>query len=130
MLTLAFIVITVTPVAVMTIWLNSGIQHGVMKEAHDKNQLLSENLANPVHLYLKAAQGNLNLLSSLMQKSRDLAAISETIASQTYFKNIVLVSSAGTGRYFGGRELKSEYLHFLLTNPVIHALISRHIAGN
>lgn len=130
MLMLAFIVISVTPVAVMTAWLDSGIRHGVMKEAHDKNQLLSENLANPVHLYLKAAQGNLNLLSNLLQNTRDLAAISESIASQTYFKDIVLVSSAGTGRYYGGRKLKPEYLHFLLTNPVIHALILRHVAGN
>jgi hypothetical protein len=68
MLILAFIVITVTPVAVMTLWLNSGIQNGVMKEAHDKNQLLSENLANPVFLYLKAAQKNLKLLANLQEK--------------------------------------------------------------
>jgi hypothetical protein len=68
MLILAFIVITVTPVAVMTLWLNSGIQNGVMKEAHDKNQLLSENLANPVFLYLKAAQKNIKLLANLQEK--------------------------------------------------------------
>jgi len=70
MLILAFIATTVTPIAVMTIWLNSGIQRGVMKEAHDKNQLLSENLANPIYLYLKAAQRNLNLLAILLKKER------------------------------------------------------------
>lgn len=130
MLILAFILITVTPVVVMTIWLNSGIQHGVMKEAHDKNQLLSENLANPVHLYLKAAQGNLNLLANLLEKTRDLAAINETIATQTYFQNIVLVLPDGTGRDYHGHGLAPEYMHFLQTSPVIKSLIFRHVAGN
>jgi diguanylate cyclase (GGDEF)-like protein len=130
MLILAFIVISVTPVAVMTIWLHSGIQSRVMKEAHDKNQLLSENLANPVYLYLKAAQRNLNLLAHLLEKSRDHVAITETIASQTYFENIVLVSPVGTAQDFDGHGVKPEYIHFLQTNPVIQSMLSGHIAGN
>ena len=130
MLILAFIVITVTPVAVMTIWLNSGIQRGVMKEAHDKNQLLSENLANPVYLYLKAAQKNLNLLANLLEKSRDHAAINETIASQTYFENIVMVSPEGAVQADHEFRFNSDYLRFLQTNPVLQALISKHVAGN
>ena len=127
---MAFIVITVTPVAVMTLWLNSGIQHGVMKEAHDKNQLLSENLATPVYLYLKAAQRNLNLLANLREKSRDHAAITEMITSQTYFENIALVSPDGTAQAYGGQKLNPDYRHFLQTNPVMQSLISRHVAGN
>lgn len=130
MLILAFIVISVTPVAVMTIWLYSGIQSRVMKEAHDKNQLLSENLANPVYLYLKAAQRNLNLLANLLEKSRDQVAIAETIASQTYFENIVLVSPEGTAQGFDGHRVKSEYMHFLQTSPVIQSMASRQVAGN
>jgi diguanylate cyclase (GGDEF)-like protein len=130
MLILAFIVITVTPVAVMTLWLNSGIQNGVMKEAHDKNQLLSENLANPVFLYLKAAQKNLKLLANLQEKSSDHAAISETIASQTYFENIMLVSPDGAAQGNDGYRATPEYTHLLQTNPVLQSLISGHIAGN
>jgi diguanylate cyclase (GGDEF)-like protein len=130
MLILAFIVITVTPVAVMTLWLNSGIQRGVMKEAHDKNQLLSENLANPVYLYLKAAQRNLNLLANIRTKSRDHAAITETITSQSYFENVVLISTDGTAEGYGEQPVNPEYTHFLQTDPVLRSLISRHIAGN
>ncbi|HUW29049.1 MAG TPA: diguanylate cyclase [Sulfuriferula sp.] len=130
MLILAFIVISVTPVAVMTIWLHSGIQSRVMKEAHDKNQLLSENLANPVFLYLKAAQKNLNQIAHLLEKSRDHVAITETIASQTYFENIVLVSPEGMVQGFGGHRVTPEYMHFLQTSPVIQSILSRHVAGN
>ena len=130
MLILAFIAVTVTPVAVMAIWLNSGIQRGVMKEAHDKNQLLSENLANPVYLYLKAAQRNLNLLANLLKKTRDHAAITETIASQTYYEKILLVSPDGTTRDFDGHTVSKAYIHFLQTNPVIRSLLTRHIEGN
>ena len=130
MLILAFIAITVTPVAVMTIWLNSDIQRDVMKEAHDKNQLLSENLANPVYLYLKAAQGNLKLLANLLEKTRDHAAITETIASQSYYKKILLVSPDGMPRDFDGHKVSEAYMHFLQTNPVIRSLIARHVEGN
>jgi diguanylate cyclase (GGDEF)-like protein len=130
MLILAFIAITVMPVAVMTIWLNSDIQRDVMKEAHDKNQLLSENLANPVYLYLKAAQRNLNLLANLLEKTRDHAAITETIASQTYYEKIALVSPDGTARDFDGHKVSEAYRRFLQTNPVIRSLIARHIGGN
>ena len=130
MLLLAFMVITVMPVAVMTVWLYSGIQRGVMKEAHDKNQLLSENLASPVFQYLKAAQKNLKLLANLQEKSKDQIAISETIASQAYFDNIVLVSPDGTAQGDNGHEVNPGYLHFLQTNPLLYALISRHVAGN
>jgi diguanylate cyclase (GGDEF)-like protein len=130
MLILAFIAITVTPVAIMTLWLYSGIQQGVMKEAHDKNQLLSENLASPVYLYLKAAQRNLKLLANLQENSRDRAAIGETIASQTYFENIKLVSPDGAAQDNDGYSAPPEYTRFLQTNPVIQSLISRHVAGN
>ncbi len=101
-----------------------------MKEAHDKNQLLSENLASPVYLYLKAAQKNLNLLANLLEKSRDHVAITETIASQTYFENIVLLAPDGTARGFDDHRVAPEYAHFLQTNPAIQSVISRHGAGN
>lgn len=127
---MAFIAITVMPVAIMTIWLNSDIQRGVMKEAHDKNQLLSENLANPVYLYLKAAQRNLNLLANLLEKTSDHVAITETIASQAYYENIVLVLPNGTARDFAGHNVSKEFIRFLQSNPVIRSLISRHIEGN
>lgn len=130
MLILAFIAITVTPVAVMTVWLNSDIHRGVMKEAHDKNQLLSENLANPVYLYLKAAQRNLNLLAALLEKTRDRAAITQTIASQTYYEKIMLVSPDGTPRDFDGHMVGNAYMHFFHTNPVIQSLIAKHVEGN
>ena len=130
MLILAFIAITLTPVVVMTLWLNSGIQNGIMKEAHDKNQLLSENLATPIFLYLKAAQRNLGLLANLQEKSGDHAAISETIASQTYFENIMLVSADGTVQRNEGYQSIPQYTQLLQTNPIIRALISTHAAGN
>jgi hypothetical protein len=129
-LILAFIVITVTPVAVMTYWLSSGIQNRVMKEAHDKNQLLSENMASPVYLYLKAAQRNLNLLANLIEKSGDQSAMAETIASQTYFKDIVLLTPDGNVRGFGKAQVAPEYEWFLQTSPVVRAIIARHAAGN
>lgn len=130
MLVLAFIVISIAPVAVMTTWLNTGIQNGVMKEAHDKNQLLSENLANPVYLYLKAAQRNLNLLANILKKTKDQVAISETIASQTYFDNLVLVAPDGTAQGFDGHKATLQYVHFLQNNPVIQSIVARHAAGN
>ena len=130
MLLLAFIVVTVTPVAVMTLWLYAGIQRNVMKEAHDKNQLLSENLASPVYLYLKAAQKNLNLLANIREKSRDHTVITETIVSQSYFRNVFLVSPDGTVRVDSAQALPAEYAHYFRTNPVSRSLLARHLAGN
>ncbi|GCB02259.1 diguanylate cyclase/phosphodiesterase (GGDEF & EAL domains) with PAS/PAC sensor(s) [Sulfuriferula multivorans] len=130
MLILAFIVISIAPVAVMTTWLNTGIHNGVMKEAHDKNQLLSENMANPVYLYLKAAQRNLNLLANILEKTRDQVAINETITSQAYFENLVLVAPDGTAQGFDGYKATPEYVHFLQKNHVIQSMLSRHVAGN
>jgi len=130
MLILAFIVITVTPVAVMTLWLNSDIHRVVMKEAHDKNQLLSENLANPIYLYLRAAQSNLRLLANLLDKTKDHATVIETIASQTYFKNIVLIYPDGSAHNFDGHKVSSACIEFFKTNPVIRSLIARHTEGN
>jgi len=130
MLILAFIVVTVTPVAVMTLWLNSDIHRVVMKEAHDKNQLLSENLANPIYLYLRAAQSNLRLLANLLDKTKDHATVIETIASQTYFKNIVLIYPDGSAHNFDGHKVSSACIEFFKTNPVIRSLIARHTEGN
>ncbi len=130
MLILAFIVVSIMPVAVMTVWLNSGIHNGVMKEAHDKNQLLSENLASPVYLYLKAAQTNINLLANLLGKIKDQAAIDETVASQTYFDNLVLIAPDGSTHGFDGHKATPEYVQLLQNNPAIQSILSRHVAGN
>lgn len=129
-LILAFIVISMAPMLVMTIWLSYGIHNGVMKEAHDKNQLLSENLASPIHLYLKAAQTNINLLANLLGKIRDQAAIDETVASQTYFDNLVLLAPDGSAHGFDGHKATAEYVQSLQNNPAIQSILSRHVAGN
>jgi diguanylate cyclase (GGDEF)-like protein len=129
-LILAFIVISIAPVVVMTIWLNYGIHNGVMKEAHDKNQLLSENLASPVYLYLKAARANLNLLANLLEKTRDSVAINETVASQAYFDNLVLLKPDGSAQGFDGHQATARYVQSLRNNPAVQSILSRHVAGN
>jgi len=124
MLLIAFMVVTVMPVAVMTLWLNSDIQRNVMKEAHDKNQLLSENLASPVYLYLKAAQKNLDLLASIQ------AALTEAITSHSYFKHVFLVSPDGIAQGYGAQTATPEYVHFFRTSPTFRSLLAGHVAGN
>ena len=129
-LILAFIVISIAPVVVMTIWLNYGIHNGVMKEAQDKNQLLSANLASPVYLYLKAAQQNLTLLANLLEKTNDTVAINETVASQHYFDNLVLLKPDGSAQGLDGHQASSGYAQSLRNNPAVRSLLSRHAAAN
>jgi diguanylate cyclase (GGDEF)-like protein len=130
MLIVAFVFTATTPLLVMTSWLYSGVHSRVMQEARDKNQLLSENLAGPVYQYLKAAQRNLALLSSLLERSADAVTVSETVTAQKYFSDFVLVSRHGQVRRLDGSMVNPNYVQALNANPSVRYLLSKRIFGN
>lgn len=84
---LAFALVAATPVIVITLWLRAGVESSILSEAHDKNQLLSQNLATPVSEYLTAARRNLALLGGL--HDRHPRAFADTATSQSYFRELV-----------------------------------------
>lgn len=129
-LILAFIFISAAPLVVLTGWLYAGIQNRVMKEAKDKNQLLSENLANPVYQYLKAAQRNLGLMAVLMEKSNNHDVMSSVVSAQQYFSDVMLFGPNGSVKFLAGNKIDSSGNHLFHNNPTISALLSKHAVGN
>lgn len=92
-LALALGIVAATPVIVITFWMHGRAQAGVLQEARDKNQLLSENIATPVEEYLMAARNNLRLLADLQQRAPQL--VGDAVRAQKYFLTVLYVPAHG-----------------------------------
>ncbi|HET9122830.1 MAG TPA: diguanylate cyclase [Acidiferrobacteraceae bacterium] len=77
------------PVAAMTAWLYVQAHAGMLREARDKNQLLSQNLAAPVGEYLSAASNGLRLLARLYDRAPQ--AMGAAVRTQTYFRRVLYI---------------------------------------
>lgn len=91
-LVLAFAVLCALPVLLLAGWLYFGIQSHSMEDARDKNQLLSQNLAVPIHTYLSGARQTLAGLSILLDRSGDPDMIASVAGQQHYFRTILVAT--------------------------------------
>ncbi len=85
----AFALVAATPVVFITLWLRAGVERNLMTEAHDKNELLAQNIATPVAEYLRAARGNLDVLGMLA--SDHPAAVGDAIRARHYYREVWLL---------------------------------------
>lgn len=97
-LIVTFILICVVPVATLAVWLHFGIKNHVLDEARDKNQLLSQNLAIPIHTYLLGACQSLASLGIFLEMPENPKATAHAAKQQRYFRNILLLNKEGVKR--------------------------------
>jgi diguanylate cyclase (GGDEF)-like protein len=101
-LVLAFALLCALPVLMLAGWLYFGIKAHEMDEARDKNQLLSQNLATPIHTYLSGARQTLASLSILLDHSGDADMTASVAGQQHYFRSVLLLSRQGIVRRWPG----------------------------
>lgn len=104
-LALALGVVAATPVIVITFWMHGRAQAGVLQEARDKNQLLSQNIATPVEEYLTAAKNNLRLLAELHQRAPLL--MGDAVGAQKYFQTVLYIPTHGPLRHWNRSAAKA-----------------------
>lgn len=97
-LVLAFALLCTLPVLLLAGWLYFGIQDHAMDDARDKNQLLSQNLATPIHTYLSGARESLASLSILLDRTGDADITAGVAGQQHYFRSVLLLSRGGVVR--------------------------------
>lgn len=97
-LVVAFALLCALPVLLLAGWLYFGIQDHAMEDARDKNQLLSQSLAAPIHTYLGGARQTLASLSILLDHSSDLDMTASVAGQQHYFRTVLQVSKSAVVR--------------------------------
>lgn len=97
-LVLAFALLCSLPVLLLAGWLYFGIKDHAMDDARDKNQLLSQNLATPIHTYLSGARQTLASLSILLDRAADPDITASVAGQQHYFRSVLLLSPRGVVR--------------------------------
>lgn len=127
----AFFCVSLTPVILMTAWLYQGARDSVWREARDKNQILSQNIAGPIYLYLHAARTNLTLLARLAGNAKNLDGLPRGVGLKSaYFREVMLVSRDRTIRTWGGKTLHGRADRELLAVARAHKLLQRRAPGN
>jgi diguanylate cyclase (GGDEF)-like protein len=97
-LVVAFALLCTLPVLLLAGWLYFGIKDHALDEARDKNQLLSQNLATPIHTYLAGARQTLGSLSILLDHGDDVDITASVAGQQPYFRTVLLLSPSGVVR--------------------------------
>lgn len=97
-LVIAFALLCTLPVLLLAGWLYFGIKGHVLDEARDKNQLLSQNLASPIHTYLSGARQTLASLGVLLDRTDDINVTASVAGQQRYFDMVLLISGNGIVR--------------------------------
>lgn len=94
-LVVTFTLVCVLPVAALAVWLYFGIQNHVLDEAREKNQLLSQNLAMPIHTYLLGACQSLASFGVFLEYLDNAQATASIVKQQHYFRTILVLSKHG-----------------------------------
>jgi len=98
-LVVTFALICVLPVASLAIWMRYGIQANALDEAREKNQILAQHLATPLHDYLQGADRALAGMSSLLEPPELERATASAAKHQRYFHTLLLLSREGVARH-------------------------------
>ncbi len=126
----AFFVVSLTPVALMTAWLYQGARANVWREARDKNQLLSQNIAGPIYLYLNAARNNLALLGRLIVEGGGPRELPAGVLRSDYFRQVLLIDGRRVSRITGEAKGTVPSLRMLRANTQVRALLRSSAAGD
>lgn len=129
MLISAFAFISAMPVIVMTAWLYRGVQDSVWKEARDKNQLLSQNIALPVYQYLSTARDDLGLLATLIGPNGTPGRLPAAVLAQTHFHEIALLSDDGQSGDWIEFGAKHGKVGTIASVPAVRRLLAAHVPG-
>lgn len=95
MLVVTFTLICVLPVAALAIWTHFGIKHHELDEARERQQMLAQNLATPIHAYLQGAEQVLAGFGSLASLPESQPAIAPAARQQRYFQTILALTPEG-----------------------------------
>ncbi len=97
-LVVTFTLICVLPVAALAIWMRFGIQANALDEAREKNQILSQHLAAPIHTYLFDAGQALASLGDFIEPPENKKAMASAAKRQSYFHTILVLTKNGVSR--------------------------------
>ncbi len=133
----AFVVVCTLPILTLAGWMYYGVKSHTLQQARDTNQILSQNLATPIHTYLASARQTLAIFNVLITRENNTDLIVAVAARQNSFDTVLFVSSSGivrrwpeTAPYYSARgdaallsqaralfELKRETHSGVMQNP-------------
>jgi len=97
-LILGFASMCALPVLLLAAWLHFGIKDHALEDARDKNQVLSQNLATPIHTYLSGARQTLAGLGILLDRGDDPDVTASVAGQQRYFRAVLQLAPEGVVR--------------------------------
>jgi diguanylate cyclase (GGDEF)-like protein len=102
LLILSFLFVAIVPIAILGFELYKAAWSSAWREIHEKHQLLAENLASPISIYIKDHRTMLALLTDELMESpsdTDSQEILESVSkSLPGFRSLAVVDSSGNTR--------------------------------
>ena len=94
----AFAIVCALPILALAGWTYYSMKSHTLQEARDQNQVLSQNLATPIHTYLTSARQTLSIIKILITHEGDPDLTVAVAANQNSFDTVVYLSQDGVMR--------------------------------
>ena len=94
----AFAIVCALPILALAGWTYYSMKSHTLQEARDQNQVLSQNLATPIHTYLTSARQTLSIIKILITHEGDPNLTVAVAANQNSFDTVVYLSQDGVIR--------------------------------